>query len=187
MERFANDFIQGVWYVVAAVWLILAFRTKRAVRRSGGVARLAVVVVIVVIVFIRPLANSSLRDQIWGPSPVLSLVALVLVVVGAAFAIWARVTIGANWSGTVTLKEDHELMQRGPYHVVRHPIYSGLLLMGLATTLQFDEAYGCLLLGIAIAVFIPKIMLEEKLMTENFPDQYPQYRQRVKAIIPFIW
>ena len=116
----------------------------------------------------------------------MSLVALVLVVVGAAFAIWARVTIGANWSGTVTLKEDHELMQRGPYHVVRHPIYSGLSLMGLATTLVVDEAYGFLILGVAIAVFIPKIMLEEKLMTENFPDQYPQYRQRVKAIIPFI-
>ncbi len=186
MERFAGDFIQAVWYVVAAVWLILAFRTKRTVRRSGGMARLAVLVVAVVIVLSRPLANSSLHDRIWGPSPVLSLVALIGVAAGASFAIWARVTLGANWSGVVTLKEDHELIQRGPYRLVRHPIYSGLLLMGLATTLQFDEPYGFIILGVAIAVFIPKMMLEEKLMTENFPDQYPRYRERVKAIIPFV-
>jgi protein-S-isoprenylcysteine O-methyltransferase Ste14 len=122
----------------------------------------------------------------WGPSSVLSFVAVVLVAIGALFAIWARITIGANWSGTVTFKQDHELMQNGPYNVVRHPIYSGLLLMGLASALANDEPYGFLLVAVVVAVFIPKIVIEEKLMTEHFPAEYPQYRQRVKAIIPFI-
>jgi protein-S-isoprenylcysteine O-methyltransferase len=77
-------------------------------------------------------------------------------------------------------------MQSGPYHVVRHPIYSGLQLMGLASVLQYDEPYGFLMMVVVVAMFIPKILLEEKLMTEHFPDEYPQYRRRVKAIIPFI-
>jgi protein-S-isoprenylcysteine O-methyltransferase Ste14 len=186
MICFANDFIPEAWFVVLAVWVILAFRTKRTVERSGGMARLAVIAVLLALVLTRPLANSSLHDQIWAPSRVLSLVAVVLLVIGALFAIWARVTIGANWSGTVTFKQDHQLMQSGPYHVVRHPIYSGLQLMGLASVLQYDEPYGFLMMVVVVAMFIPKILLEEKLMTEHFPDEYPQYRRRVKAIIPFI-
>jgi protein-S-isoprenylcysteine O-methyltransferase Ste14 len=147
---------------------------------------LAAIVVVGVLVLVRPLSSSSLRDKIWTPSSTWSAVALVLVIIGAAFAIWARITIGTNWSGVVTVKEDHELIQRGPYHLARHPIYSGLLLMGLASALAYDEAYGFAILGVAIVVFVPKIMLEEKLMTEQFPDQYPHYRKRVKAIIPFV-
>jgi protein-S-isoprenylcysteine O-methyltransferase Ste14 len=186
MISFARDFISATWLVVLAVWVILAFRTKRTLERSGGFARLAVIAVVLVVVLTRPLANSSLHDRMWGPSSVLSFVAVVLVAIGALFAIWARITIGANWSGTVTFKQDHELMQNGPYNVVRHPIYSGLLLMGLASALANDEPYGFLLVAVVVAVFIPKIVIEEKLMTEHFPAEYPQYRQRVKAIIPFI-
>jgi protein-S-isoprenylcysteine O-methyltransferase Ste14 len=58
--------------------------------------------------------------------------------------------------------------------------------MGLASALANDEPYGFLLMAVVVAVFIPKIVIEEKLMTEHFPDVYPQYRKRVKAIIPFI-
>ena len=186
MVHLATASIQVIWYFVAAVWLILAFRTKRTIARSGGMARLAVLTVLAAIVLIRPLAHSSLHQPIWAPSPVQSLLALVLVVVGAVFALWARFTIGANWSGTVTLKADHQLIQSGPYHFVRHPIYSGLFLMAFASALQFDEPYGFLLLIVLITLLIPKIILEEKLMTQSFPDQYPAYRQRVKAIIPFV-
>jgi protein-S-isoprenylcysteine O-methyltransferase Ste14 len=186
VQRFADDTIRIIWYAVGALWLILAFRTKRTVRSSGSVGRLAVIVVVAALVLARPLSSSSIRNKIWAPSPTWSTVALVFVIVGAAFAVWARVTIGTNWSGVVTVKENHELIQRGPYHLVRHPIYSGLLLMGLASAVAYDEPYGFAVLGIAIVVFVPKMMLEEKLMTEQFPDQYPQYRKHVKAIIPFV-
>jgi protein-S-isoprenylcysteine O-methyltransferase Ste14 len=186
VQQFAGDAIRIIWYCVGAVWLILAFRTKRTVRSSGGVGRIAVIVVLAVLVLARPLSDSSLHHKIWSQSSTWSGVALVFVIIGAAFAVWARVTIGTNWSGVVTVKEDHELIQRGPYHLVRHPIYSGLLLMGLASAVAYDETYGFAILVIAIVVFVPKMMLEEKLMTQQFPDQYPQYRKHVKAIIPFV-
>jgi protein-S-isoprenylcysteine O-methyltransferase Ste14 len=186
MVRVAGDLTQWIWYAVAVVWLVLAFRTKRTLVRSGGIARLAIVAVVLAIVVSRPLTDTSLHHHLWKPSPVVSALALALVVAGAAFALWARFTIGTNWSGVVTLKQDHELMQSGPYHVVRHPIYTGLLTMGLGSSLQYDEVYGFLLLVLAIVMLAFKIRLEERLMIENFPDQYPQYRQRVKAIVPFV-
>jgi protein-S-isoprenylcysteine O-methyltransferase Ste14 len=182
----AGDLIQWIAGIVAVLWLTLAFRTKRTVARSGGMGRLAVVAVLLAIVLARPMARTSLHSRLWAPSSDLSLLALVLVVAGAAFAIWARLTIGTNWSGTVTLKEDHELIQRGPYRVVRHPIYTGLLFMGLGAALQFAESYSFVLLVVVTIMFAFKMRLEEKLMTQNFPDQYPAYRRRVKAIIHFI-
>ncbi|HTO72805.1 MAG TPA: isoprenylcysteine carboxylmethyltransferase family protein, partial [Gemmatimonadales bacterium] len=54
---------------------------------------------------------------------------------GLGFAVWARITLGTMWSGRVTLKEDHALIRRGPYALVRHPIYTGLLLALLGTAL----------------------------------------------------
>jgi protein-S-isoprenylcysteine O-methyltransferase Ste14 len=91
-----------------------------------------------------------------------------------------------NWSGNVTFKEGHELIQSGPYRYVRHPIYSALLLMGLGSALYYAQAFGFALLGFALVVFAAKMRLEEKLMTEHFGDQYVDYRRRVKALIPFI-
>ena len=58
--------------------------------------------------------------------------------------------------------------------------------MGLASALAYDEVYGFAILAVAILVFVPKMVVEEKLMTEQFPDQYRQYRQHVKAIIPYV-
>jgi protein-S-isoprenylcysteine O-methyltransferase Ste14 len=184
--HFAAIFVVALWYVIAALWLILAFRTKRTAVRSTGVTRLLLLVPLAAIILDRPLQHTSLHHRIWAASPAISVVAVLLDLAGFAFAIWARLTIGTNWSGVVTIKENHELIQRGPYHFARHPIYTGLFAMGVAASLQFAEMYGFVLLTIVVAVYIPKVRLEEKLMTEKFPDQYPSYRQRVKAIIPFV-
>jgi protein-S-isoprenylcysteine O-methyltransferase Ste14 len=186
MVHVATLAIKCIWGVVALVWLVLAFHTKRTQRVFGGVGRLAIIVVFVGFLISRSVQDASLHRHVWAPSPARSAVVLAFVVVGAAFAIWARLTIGTNWSGMVTLKEDHELMQSGPYHLVRHPIYTGLLLMGVATAVNVDQPIAFAVVAVVIVMFFFKIRLEEKLMTESFPDQYPQYRQKVKAIIPYV-
>ena len=110
----------------------------------------------------------------------------ILCIAGLLFCFWARAALGRNWSGTVTLKEGHELIQRGPYRLVRHPIYTGLLAMFLATAIAYGRLGGFVGVLIAFASFWIKLIGEEKLMLQQFPDQYAAYQERVKRIIPFV-
>ena len=98
----------------------------------------------------------------------------------------ARALLGRNWSGTVTLKENHELIVRGPYRLVRHPIYAGLMAMMIATALQQGHVAGLLGVVLVFVSFWIKSSYEEEVMLKQFPEQYADYRQRVKRIIPFL-
>jgi protein-S-isoprenylcysteine O-methyltransferase len=106
---------------------------------------------------------------------------------GVSFAIWARKTLGENWSAKITLKKEHELIQSGPYKIVRHPIYTGFELMVLGPAIVFGELKGFIALGIIFTSHLLKIMKEEKLMRQQFPGQYADYSKRVKRLIPFIF
>ena len=105
---------------------------------------------------------------------------------GLLFAVWARRHIGRNWSGQVTIKSDHELVTTGPYGMVRHPIYTGLLLAFAGTALAVGEVRGLLALAIACAALWRKLKLEERYMREQFGEAYVEYTRRVAAIIPFL-
>jgi protein-S-isoprenylcysteine O-methyltransferase Ste14 len=113
-------------------------------------------------------------------------VSSILCVCGLGFCLWARATLGRNWSGTVTLKENHELIMRGPYRLVRHPIYTGLLAMLIATAIQQRHIAGVIGLVLVFVSFWIKLSEEELVMLKQFPGQYAAYRQRVKRIIPFV-
>jgi protein-S-isoprenylcysteine O-methyltransferase Ste14 len=102
---------------------------------------------------------------------------------------WARVRLGSNWSAMVTVKQDHELILRGPYAVVRHPIYSGFLLALAGTAIAVGEIRAFIGLGVAFIGFFLKSAAEERFMREEFSefsDEYARYSQRVKRLIPFI-
>ena len=100
---------------------------------------------------------------------------------------WARFALGRNWSGTVTVKHDHELVRSGPYAIVRHPIYSGFLL-GLLGTVIVRGSLGALLgLGVIVLVLRLKSLTEESFMLEQFGSQYTAYQRDVKALVPFLW
>jgi protein-S-isoprenylcysteine O-methyltransferase len=109
-----------------------------------------------------------------------------LSVAGAALAIWARLLLGANWSATVTVKQNHELMRTGPYAVVRHPIYSGFLSAMLGTAIAFGEVRGLIALVLAFIAWRVKSLVEERFMQDQFGEQYAQYKRDVKALIPFV-
>ena len=113
-------------------------------------------------------------------------VAAFLCVAGLAFALWARATLGRNWSGVVTLKEGHELVQCGPYQFVRHPIYTGVLIMSFATALIESRLAGFVGVLLMFASFWIKLDREERLMLKQFPERYAAYKQRVKRLIPFV-
>jgi protein-S-isoprenylcysteine O-methyltransferase Ste14 len=95
--------------------------------------------------------------------------------------------IGRNWSSNVTVKEDHQLMRTGPYALVRHPIFAGLLLGMLGTALQAGEVRGLIGMALATIAWRTKLIMEEQFMTEQFGAEYASYKRDVKALVPFIW
>ena len=179
------------WGVWAVLWFAMAFSTKRTVERPDTSRAVVVVLVVAgVVLLLRSthlLARGGLLHRhLWGASPLVDAVAIALVVAGLAFTAWARVTLGANWSGSVVFKEDHDLIVQGPYAMVRHPIYTGLLAMMLGSAIAYAEPYGFVLLAAGTFVFVYKSRREERLMVRHFPDQYAAYRRHVKAIVPFV-
>jgi protein-S-isoprenylcysteine O-methyltransferase Ste14 len=109
-----------------------------------------------------------------------------LALAGFLFTVWAREHLGRNWSGIVTVKQDHELVVTGPYTLVRHPIYTGLLLAFAGSALARGEWRGVLAVVIALLALWRKLKLEERWMQEQFGEQYRAYKHRVAALVPFV-
>ena len=117
---------------------------------------------------------------------VVRIVGAVLTALGFAFAAWARLHLGRNWSARPTMKVDHELVTSGPYRIVRHPIYTGILMAWFG----FGLVNGLVSLSLFVLfslIFVWRIRVEEVYMMELFPDKYPQYRATTKALIPAVW
>ena len=110
----------------------------------------------------------------------------VVVLLGLLFAGWARIHLGGNWSGTVTVKENHTLVTGGPYHFVRHPIYTGLLLALIGTALAIGAAYGFIATGLILIGFVIKLEVEEARMRDTFPE-YADYSRHTARLIPKVF
>jgi protein-S-isoprenylcysteine O-methyltransferase Ste14 len=129
---------------------------------------------------------SSLTILLIPSSIVINVVIIVFAVTGLIVALIARRTLAGNWSRAVAFKEDHELITTGLYHYVRHPIYTGVLLMILATALSV----GTLSAGIGFVIIVLglwfKLRAEEEILTKHFPKEYLAYKDRTKALIPYV-
>ncbi|HEY3857348.1 MAG TPA: isoprenylcysteine carboxylmethyltransferase family protein [Verrucomicrobiae bacterium] len=113
-------------------------------------------------------------------------IAAAICLLGLLFTIWARRTLAGNWSSAVTFKQDHELIKTGPYQFVRHPIYTGILTMCLGSVIVEGRLHCWLGLALFFVAFWVKLRQEEVLMLQHFPGEYPSYKSRVKALIPFV-
>ena len=180
-------FIQCCWIAWVLYWAIMAFRTKRTIERGGFVGyRVVGIVLIVGLIATGRLFHISAQSQLWRTSLALGIVTDLLVLAGAAFTVWARITLGRNWSAEVTFKQDHELIESGPYALTRHPIYTGLIVMALGTAISYGRALGFALLLALCGGLWWKARQEEQIMSRHFPDAYADYKMRVRAIIPFV-
>jgi len=184
----AGRFIAACWVIFFVVWFIAAWFTKRTVERSNSWMRWVAAIVAILLIGTRNgwqmLANST---SLWRPTSGLAFVAAVVTAIGLCIALWARAMLGGNWSGLTVLKDQHELIERGPYAFVRHPIYTGVLLMVLGTVMFWGTRDGLVVLAIIVVGLFLKARTEERMLTKHFPEAYPRYRARVRArIIPFL-
>jgi protein-S-isoprenylcysteine O-methyltransferase Ste14 len=182
------DIIRACWILFCVIWLLAAAFTKRSIYRESAAQRLRYGILLALAFLLLTRSHQLPHPfdvRIISGVEAVKWMAALLCIAGLVFCVWARATLGRNWSGTVTLKEKHELIERGPYRLVRHPIYTGLLAMFVATAIQYGRLGGIVAVVLAFASFWIKLGDEEKLMLQQFPDQYRSYQQRVKRIIPF--
>lgn len=178
-----------LWVAFLSLWLLAALNVKRSVAiqsRSSRAIQTLFLIPGCMLIFFRAFTGSVLRIHLLPSSAGLPYAGLLLTIAGIAFAFWARFFLGRNWSSNVTIKQNHELIRSGPYRVVRHPIYSGLLLALLGTALIVNELrayWGVVLCAVGLHL---KAAVEEEFMLRQFGSEYGQYRQRTKALIPFV-
>jgi protein-S-isoprenylcysteine O-methyltransferase Ste14 len=179
-----------IWLALALVWVVSGLRTKRNIKNQSSGWQILYTVILVMgvyLIFAKHIGISWLDRQLFAVTVPVVVAGLLVVLMGVAFSIWARLMLGDNWSNRVTVKEDHTLVQSGPYRIVRHPIYSGILLGMLGSALQRGEVRSFVGLMICGFSFWLKTRAEEQFMVQTFGEKYMQYRRKVKALAPFIF
>jgi protein-S-isoprenylcysteine O-methyltransferase Ste14 len=171
------------WAAFWIGWLVAAFSTKRSHVAWSRELRIRAVLFVVVILLLR---TGAFRHHGLNTDSLRAGIGLVLFALGLSFAIWARVHIGRNWGTPMSRKDEPELVTSGPYRRVRHPIYTGILSAGLGTAIAVSW-WWLVPVALAGAYFIYSAIVEERYMTEQFPDTYPTYRRSTKMLVPFVF
>ncbi|MEO8365405.1 MAG: isoprenylcysteine carboxylmethyltransferase family protein [Pseudoxanthomonas sp.] len=189
MPREFSAALRITWCVVLFYWLWSARRAKPSIQIESLGKRLFAywLPLLVAVLLLGPgewFGHGLLREQFVPHSSAVESAGLALCIAGAFLACWSRYLLGSNWSGTVQLKQDHELIERGPYQWIRHPIYSGLLLLFLGNAIMVGDWRGLLAVAIVFVSFWRKLKLEERWLAQHFGERYGAYRQRTKALIP---
>jgi len=184
----ATSFVVFCWIAIVVVWVILALWVKRTKERQPLFSRLIylMLTVVVVVLLNGGVRKANLTRSVLPHTLAIAILADLLVLVGFIISVWARIVLGRNWSARVTLKEDHQLIQRGPYRFVRHPIYSGLLVMILGTAVLAGQVTGFVALLFCFCGFWIKLQQEQALLKKRLPG-YSEYMARTKALVPFLF
>jgi len=188
---FYQVFFPTVWLAWVIVWWAFAINVKATVRRQPAPSRLLNMALLWCAFGLLFWARFiPVRALMWHFLPLSqwqfwAALGALLTLLGLLFTVWARVYLGRNWSGMfATIKADHELITGGPYALVRHPIYSGLMLAFVGTALAIGEWRGVLATALALIAIVHRIIVEEGFMREEFGAAYDSYAKRVKALVP---
>ena len=172
------------WIVFWVYWLAVSVGVKAGRTRWARFAGVRVALVLVVLLLLRLRVfkgHQAVTDDPW-----LQGTGLAIFLLGLALAVWARVYLGRNWGMPMSEKVDPELVTTGPYSTVRHPIYSGIILAMIGTTVAVS-LYWLIAVVLLGAYFVYSAVMEERYMTGLFPDAYPRYKQSTRMLIPFIF
>ena len=189
MQLIHMRLIPVMWLAWWAYWLACSGGAQRTTEREASTSRrihLMLVGVAFALIFVPASCTGPLGWR-WLPNvePAFFF-GIAILGAGFAFAVWARHHLGSNWSGTITVKEKHELIRSGPYSYARHPIYTGWILGMVGSAIALGELRGVLAVLLFLGAYVRKVRIEEKWLIGHFGEAYMDYRKNVKALIPFV-
>jgi protein-S-isoprenylcysteine O-methyltransferase Ste14 len=182
MRVVVDSVIFAVWLAFWIYWLAASVGVKAGQTRWTRFAgiRLGIILIVFLLLRVKAFKTHAATNDPW-----LEVIGLAVFLLGLALAVWARVYLGRNWGMPMTQKEDPELVTSGPYRRVRNPIYSGIILAMIGTTIAVS-LYWLVAVVVLGGYFIYSATVEERYMAERFPDSYPEYKRSTKMLIPFI-
>jgi protein-S-isoprenylcysteine O-methyltransferase Ste14 len=178
-----------MWFSYLAYWWAVSTHVKVTDRRESAPSRLARLVSIacaVALLWLPSVPLPLLNERFLPLGALCFWIGAAVTAVGLLFSVWARSHLGKNWSQAVTVKEGHELITSGPYALVRHPIYTGLLLAFIGSAVARGEWRGLLAVALVFGALWNKLRLEEKWMRAEFGESYEAYSRRAAALVPYI-
>ena len=171
------------WVAFWIYWLAASVGVKSGQTRWTRFAGIRIGVLLLVLLLLRA---KAFKGRVTTNDPWLQGIGLAIFLLGLALAIWARVYLGRNWGMPMSQKNDPELVTTGPYHSIRHPIYSGIILAMIGTTIAVS-LYWLVAVLLTGAYFVYSAFVEERSLASLFPGSYPKYKQSTKMLIPFIY
>ena len=190
MLWFFESFFPVVWIAFIVYWRIKAANTK-AVQRSepsaSGILRALALLIVIVLVSVPRIPLPWLNRQLWPANLWSFSIGAAVTVLGLLFAIWARRHLASNWSSSVTIKQGHELITTGPYALVRHPIYTGILTGFLGTTIALSQVRGFIALTLLFVILWAKLRTEEEWMRSQFGETYATYAHQTAALVLYVF
>ena len=175
--------IFAVWVAFWIYWLAASIDVKAGQTQWTRFAGARVGLILLVLLLVRA---GVLDGHAAVSDPWLQGIGLVIFLLGLALAVWARVYLGRNWGMPMSQKTDPELVTTGPYWSIRHPIYTGIILAMIGTTIAVS-LYWLVAVVVLGAYFVYSAVAEERFLAGRFPDSYPGYKHSTKMLIPFIF
>jgi len=189
MFWFYESLFPLLWIGFLLYWQVKAAGTKATERLEPVTSRIirSVVFLCVIVLLSWPhIPFSWLYRPFLAQSPWTFWMGAAITVAGLLFAVWAREHLGTNWSRSVTIKQDHHLIVTGPYAIVRHPIYTGILIGFLGSALALAQMRGIVAFILVSLVLWYKLRMEEQWMRIRFGAPYEAYSRRTAALVPFV-
>jgi protein-S-isoprenylcysteine O-methyltransferase Ste14 len=186
-ERAPLRIINYAWLALGVYWLWAARDRKKTERREAPMERLLHIMFMAfgfILLYSPDPRFGALNRRFLPERRSIEMLGAALAIAGVAFAIWARQHIGKNWSGTVTIKIEHELIRTGPYAHIRHPIYTGMLLAVVGTAIAIGEYRALVALALLLIGFIAKAKREESFLATRFGPAFDEHRRRTGFFLP---
>jgi protein-S-isoprenylcysteine O-methyltransferase Ste14 len=189
MLWFYESFFPVVWVLFLLYWQIKAAKTKTTQRlepAASRILRVFIFLIALILLWTTRIPLPWLYFQLWPGGLWPFWLGAAVAIAGLLFAVWAREHLGSNWSRSVTIKQGHELITTGPYALVRHPIYTGILTGFVGMAIAISQVRGFIVCVLIFLAFWMKLRMEEQWMRSQFGEAYAAYARQTAALVPYL-